>query len=80
MTAHQRVPPYAVAMAVLASAALAVDSSPVSWVVAVTLAVLPGLAIVWLQPHSAHTWLGQRPMPLSLLPGPPVVVKYASGA
>ena len=32
------------------------------WVVAVTLAALPGLAIVWLRPHSSPPWVGRRPM------------------
>jgi hypothetical protein len=56
----------AVAVLASAAAALAVDSRPLSWVVAVTLAVLPGLAIVCLQPHSTPIWPGQEPLTLAL--------------
>ena len=40
----------------------ALGLAPLSWVVAVTLATLPGLAIVWIRPHSTPSWVGHRPM------------------
>jgi hypothetical protein len=44
------------------AAAIALGLAPLNWVVAVTLATLPGLAIVWIRPHSTPSWVGHRPM------------------
>jgi hypothetical protein len=63
-------------MVTAAAAGFALGLIPLTVVAAVALGVLPGLAIVWLRPSSAPTWVGQGPMSTST-PGTLVVRRVA---